>query len=219
MSIANLFAFGRQAVSNIYANTIILAGLTSTERNALTSTDGTLSYDTTSDKLYVRANGSWEQVQSSAGSSSMFALFGPTALGTIPNGGFVNALVSGVTTVLSNGITINPLGYAEIPASGYYKVYAQAVVGTPASISNGSIAISISNDSGTVNHFKSTMMEVVGAASTASQWTMSTQGIVQLNAGDRITMYIQNIGSGSTLTMQALGGGPRLTYITIENLQ
>jgi len=149
----------------------------------------------------------------------MFALFGPTALGTIPNGGFVNALVSGVTTVLSNGITINPLGYAEIPASGYYKVYAQAVVGTPASISNGSIAISISNDSGTVNHFKSTMMEVVGAASTASQWTMSTQGIVQLNAGDRITMYIQNIGSGSTLTMQALGGGPRLTYITIENLQ
>lgn len=218
MSIANLFSLGRQSNTNLHANSVVLAQLSTAERNALPATDGTVSYDTQSDKLYVRANGSWEQVQSSSGGSSTIALFGPTIDSTIPNNLNLNSLGNGVTTAIASGITIDPNGYAIIPTTGYYKIYIQATLSPAVVLSSGSVEISIADDTGTTSYFKSVMTGFSGATSSLTSWTMSTQGIVQLTAGSRITMYVLNVGTGGNLTIKAMGTGPRVSYIMIEQL-
>lgn len=218
MSVANLLASGRQANTNLHANSVALAQLSTAERDALPATDGTVSYDTQLDKLYVRANGAWEQVQSGAGSSSAVVLFGPTASVSVPTNQFWNVMPSNISTPVSSGITTDTAGYAVIPSTGLYKVSAQVTVNPPAPISNGVVALSITDDTGTVGYFRTVQVGFTAATSSLSQWTLATQGIVQLTAGSKVTMFIENTGTGGGLTVSAMGSGPRVSYIMIEKV-
>ena len=219
MSVSNLLVNGRQSNTNIHANTLTLAQLTTTERNALVPEDGALVYDTTLDKLFVRANGAWEQLRSSVGTAGTFVLFGPTASRSISSGTFVNVMTSSnVSAPVFGGIPVNTSGFAVIPATGTYRVFAQITVNPPAPITSGSVALSITDGSGTVGYFRAVMIGFSVAAPSINQWSLSTGGLVQLTAGATVTMFIENTGTGVNLTSSAMGTGPRLTYITIEQV-
>lgn len=226
MSISTLFARGRQSNSNLHANTLTIAALTSDEVAELTPEEVLVAYNTTTNSLLMYANGVWNTITYNPPTGKFFALWTLTSNASIPSAGAgvvvnpCNSPIPGNTYVRmeKGGADVNPAGYITIPKAGIYKIEGTVTLTPAAVLIAGSVALCICNFNGTANYAEAIQNGFTGPGQVSFiSWTLSVSAFVPIEAGSSIAFFFANTNTGQNITVGGAGASdPMKSWFSVE---
>lgn len=196
---------------------LTLPKMSQTNRNQLTPPQNGMciyNIDNQSVEFYV---GEWKKAKT--GTAEILQVTQLTDVNII-NGSTLNPFVGNTLVSVQSGTSMDlNNGGVVVNEDGIYKFYAFVTLFSSSRLSAGTVSLSLRNLDGSTKYFVNTN---VGYATpntvSLNQFCLNISGCVQLSANDTLAVYVQNLGTSSTLVVNGESVDHPSSYFYVEKI-